>query len=183
MGKILLLNTGPAGLLAKSAEAAAGRIAEYNVSMVYTCPVPGAGETARIIAGSAPVECLPGFTGKVAGFWKDLEAGEGSSPDCPVSGVPRRAELDLPFNEGIEGLRSRLETAFTQIAEKHRKETVAVVSQRALTVIMILHLLHMNNSHYLQIAQENGAVNLFETRGGIPSALYINDTCHLHGLI
>jgi hypothetical protein len=57
------------------------------------------------------------------------------------------------------------------------------VTHRALTVLMVLHFLHMSNRHYGQIAQENGAVNLFEIRSGIPSALYINDTCHLKGLL
>jgi broad specificity phosphatase PhoE len=183
LGKILLVNTGPAGQFAKWAEAAAKRAAEYNVSAVYVCPVPGADETARIIAGSAPVEILPGFDGQASGFWKALDAGEEASVDCPLNEAPHGAKLNLPFNEDIEGLRSRIEPALTQIAGKHRKENVAIVSHRALTVVMILHLLHMANSHYRQIAQEDGAVNLFETRGGIPSALYINDTCHLHGLI
>ena len=45
------------------AEAAAARVAEYQVSAVYVCPVPGADETASIIAGpgKAPVKAFPGF--------------------------------------------------------------------------------------------------------------------------
>ncbi len=164
MGKILLINTGPVGQVQKWAEAAARRVAEYDLSAVYVCPVPHADETARIVAGYRPVEALPGFGEKVEAFWKP-----GHRP--------------LPFKEDLDKLRARVEPALTQVWEKHKKETVAVVSQRQLTVVMILFLLHMHNSHYGQIAQEDGAVNLFEVRGNTPSAFYINDTCHLHGLI
>jgi hypothetical protein len=52
-----------------------------------------------------------------------------------------------------------------------------------LTVLMALHLLHLHNKHYRQIEQDFGSLNLFEVRFGMPSAIYINDTCHLHGLI
>lgn len=164
MGKILLINTGPSGQVQKWAEAAARRVAEYDLSAVYVCPVPHADETARIVAGYRPVEALPGFGEKVEAFWK---------PE----------HRPLPFKEDLDKLRARVEPALTQVWEKHKKETVAVVSQRQLTVVMILFLLHMHNSHYGQIAQEDGAVNLFEVRDNTPSALYINDTCHLHGLI
>ena len=164
MGKILLINTGPAGPVQKWAEAAARRVAEYELSAVYFCPVPHADETARIVAGYRPVEALPGFSEKVEDFWQ-------------------KWHRPLPFREDLGKLRARVEPALTQVWEKHKKETVAVVSQRQLTVVMILVLLHMHNRHYGQIAQEDGAVNLFEVRGNTPSALYINDTCHLHGLI
>ena len=164
MGKILLINTGPGGSVQKWSEAAARRVREYDLTAVYVCPVPEADEMARIIAGYAPVEALPGFNEKVDAFWK-----AGHKP--------------LPFKEDLEKLRARIEPALTQVCERHKKETVAVVSQRDLTVVMILFLLHMAGSHYGQIAQEYGAVNLFEVRGSTPSALYINDTCHLHGLI
>ena len=73
--------------------------------------------------------------------------------------------------------------ALDDLAVKHKKETVIIVSQPALSVNMLLHLLNLDNKHYDQIAQDPGAVNLFEVRFGVPSALYINDTCHLHGLI
>jgi len=72
--------------------------------------------------------------------------------------------------------------ALDDIAVKHKKETAVIVSQAALSVTMLLHLLHLDSKHYEQIAQDPGAVNLFEVRFGVPSALYINDTCHLQSI-
>jgi len=69
--------------------------------------------------------------------------------------------------------------ALDDIIVKHKKETAVIVSQPELSVTILLHLLNLDNSHYQQIAQDPGAVNLFEVRFGMPSALYINDTCHL----
>jgi broad specificity phosphatase PhoE len=185
LGKILLINTGPAGPLVKWAEAAARRAADYQPVTIYVCPVPGADEIARIIAaqGTAIVKALPGFAETVGKFWKGPDTEDRALIDCSFGEVPPGAELTLPFKEGIEELRAKVDSALGAIAETHRKENVAIVSHRALTVVMILYLLHMQNSHYRQVAQAEGAVNLFETRGGVPSALYINDTCHLHGLI
>ena len=73
--------------------------------------------------------------------------------------------------------------ALDEIAIRHKKETAVVVSQADLSVSMLLHLLHLDKKHYGQVAQDPGSVNLFEFRFGLPSALYINDTCHLNGLI
>jgi broad specificity phosphatase PhoE len=185
LGKILLINTGPEGPVAKWAEAAAKRVAGYQLTSVYVCPVPGAAETAGIVAklGNVPVKALPGFDETAGDFWRGTSREEESLMDCTFEESPPGALPELPFKYGIEELRARLEPALTALAETHKKEDVAIISHRALTVVMILHLLHMQSSHYRQVAQAYGAVNLFEVRGGMPSALYINDTCHLHGLI
>ena len=202
MGKILIVNTGPteyeregqyplmdkAGLDAptdKWAQAALKRLLEYQLAAVYYLPVPEALETAEIIAGGYKLEpkILPGFENTTEISWKGLSPEEVCVFDCPLGERQSDAvDIKFPFNDLVQ-LRGKISAALDEIAAAHKKETVAVVSHRALSVIMVLHLLHMDNCHYNQIAQENGAVNLFEIRGGMPSALYINDTCHLEGLL
>jgi broad specificity phosphatase PhoE len=203
MGKILVVNTGPTeyerqgqyplmdniGLDAptgKWAQAVVNRLLEYQLAAVYYLPAAEALETAEIIAGSyklAP-KILPGFENSSELCWKGLSPEEASVFDCPLGERQSDAvNVTFPFCDDLAELRTRISIALDQIAVQHKKETVAVVSHRALSVIMVLHFLHMDNSHYNQIAQENGAVNLFEIRMGMPSALYINDTCHLEGLL
>ncbi|MGA9048259.1 MAG: histidine phosphatase family protein [Dehalococcoidia bacterium] len=198
MGRILIVNTGPTeferhGLYPSAgskdleapasrwAEAAAKRLADYQVIAVYACPVPGALETSDIIAASLGLKTvnMPGLEGAGLDRWKGLKPEEAADmDDCSRT----RADYRLPF-ENMDNLQQKVAAVLDSLAAGHRKETVAVVSHRALSVIMILHFLNMQKKHYRQIAQDPGAINLFEIRGGMPSALIINDTCHLDGLI
>ena len=200
MGKILIVNTGPAGQeqygtcpvdgkaeapLSMWAQAAAERLSEYAVKGVYTCPVPGAVEMAEIIAArfDLKADILPELTASQGLRWRGMDPEDALVMDCSFAEVPAEIKVKLPFENSIDELRTIAAAAIDSIAVKHKKEAVVIVSHRALTVIMILHMLHMHNRHYRQIAQDYGAVNLFEVRFGMTSALYINDTCHLHGLI
>jgi broad specificity phosphatase PhoE len=203
VGKILLVNTGPTeyerygpypvgdpeGLDAppeKWAQASLQRLLEYKLSAVYYCPVPSGIETANIIAHGFSLEpqLLPGFEDPARVQWKGLSPEEAAVLDCPLKEKELESvRIKFPFAAGLDQLRDKFAAALDDLAERHKKETVGLISHRALTVVMVLHFLHMSNRHFNQIAQESGAVNLFEVRGGVPSALYINDTCHLEGLI
>ena len=106
---------------------------------------------------------------------------------CAVPGADGMAQV-IGGRFGLQaqtlpGQGEAMAAALDDIAVKHKKETAVIISQPALSVTMVLHLLGLGSKHYGQIAQDFGAVNLFEVRFGVPSALYINDTCHLHGLI
>ena len=201
MGKILIVNTGPTGQERFSsypvddkadldapplewARAAAERLAEYQVKCVYACPVPGAEEMAEIIAArfSLKMDMLPGLSAPQPLRWTGMDPEDAMLFDCSFAEAPAEVKIKLPFANGIDELRTMAAAAIDSIAVKHKKEAVVIVSHRALTVIMILHMLHMHNRHYRQVAQDYGAVNWFEVRFGMTSALYINDTCHLHGL-
>ena len=148
MGKLLIVNTGPVGAAVgrevqpeELARAVSERLSEYKVAAVYYCPLPGAEDMARHIAGrfGLQVEPLPGLSEATAATLDDL-------------------------------------------AVKHKKETVVIISEQSLSVTMLLYLLGLNSKHYGQIDQQPGSVNLFEFRLGVPSALLINDTCHLRNL-
>ena len=106
---------------------------------------------------------------------------------CPLPGAEEMAQfiagrLGLQV-QPLPGLSESTAAALDDIIVKHKKETAVIVSEQALSVTMVLHLLGLHSKHYEQIAQDPGAVNLFEIRFGVPSALYINDTCHLNKLI
>lgn len=106
---------------------------------------------------------------------------------CPLPGVEVMAQfiagrLGLQV-QPLPGLGEAVAAALDDIIVKHKKETAVIVSEQALSVTMLLHLLGLDSKHYGQVDQQPGAVNLFEFRFGVPSALYINDTCHLNKLI
>ena len=201
MGKILIVNTGPAGQErfssypvddeaeldappAEWAQAAAERLSEYEVKAVYSCPVPGAEEMAGIIAArfGLKADTLPELNAPQALRWIGMSPEDAMLLDCSFAEAPDEVKVKLPFANSIDELRIMAAATIDSIAVKHKKEAAVIVSHRALTVIMILHMLHVHNRHYRQVAQDYGAVNLFEVRFGMTSALYINDTCHLQGL-
>ena len=188
MGKILIVNTGPVGAgLGREvppeelARAVGERLSEYKVAAVYYCPLPGTEDLARYIAKQfgLQIELLPGLGEAQNVCWKQLIQKEGAKDECSAAGAPPGAGSMLYPDAGIDMLREASAAALDDIAVKHKKEAAVVVSQRALSVIMILHLLHLNSKHYGQVEQQAGCVNLFEYRFGVPSALIINDTCHL----
>lgn len=203
MGKILIVNTSPTEYeytgrypvldneqMAKPvgiwASAIAARLKEYQLAAVYYIPVPGAGEIASVIADEYQLkpQVLSGFYESGEFMWKGLSPEEAADLDCRLDNGHIDIDcIEFPFDLNTEQLRSKMAVAVDEIALKYKKETVAIVSHRSVSVIVILHLLDMDNRHYGQIAQDNGAVNLFEVRMGMPSALYINDICHLEGLL
>jgi len=163
----------------------ANRLNEYAVKCVYSCPVPGAEEMAEIIAArfGLKADTLPELSATQPLRWTGMSPEDAMLLDCSFAEAPAEVKIKLPFANSIDELRTIAAAAIDSITVKHKKETVVIVSHRALSVIMILHMLHMHNRHYRQVAQDYGAVNLFEVRFGMTSALYINDTCHLQGLI
>ena len=160
-------------------------MAEYAARAVYSCPTPGAEEMAELIAArfDLTADILPGLTASQGLRWRGMDPEDAMLMDCSFAQAPAVVKVKLPFDNSIDELRTMAAAAIDSIAVKHKKEAVVIVSHRALTVIMVLHMLHMHNRHYRQIAQDYGAVNLFEVRFGMTSALYINDTCHLDALI
>jgi broad specificity phosphatase PhoE len=202
LGKILIVNTGPTGQEryssypvddkaeldappAEWAQAAAERLSEYGVKAVYACPVPGAEEMAEIIATrfNLKTDILPELSVPQPSRWIGMDPEDAMLLDCSFAEAPAEVKVKLPFENSIDELRTMAAAAIESIAVKHKKEAAVIVSHRSLTVIMIMHMLHMHNRHYRQVAQDYGAVNLFEVRFGMTSALYINDTCHLQGLM
>ncbi|MDD5311794.1 MAG: histidine phosphatase family protein [Dehalococcoidia bacterium] len=197
MGKILLVNTGPSeaesnspsgdvsGLPIKWAEAASKALKQYKVDALYACPAPGVPGIARIIAATfnLEIQTMPGLEGLDNAQWNMQGMDRETAEDYADKQSPVETGINSPFGANIEAVRSSAGSALDMLAEKHKKEGVVIVSHRALSVIMVLHLLHMHNKHYWQVAQDAGAISLFEVRSGMPSALIINDTCHLHGLI
>ncbi|MBN1375242.1 MAG: histidine phosphatase family protein [Dehalococcoidia bacterium] len=203
MGKILIVNTGSAEYeyagwnpvldnegqaepMDTWASAAAGKLQEYQLAAVYFIPVPGAEKMAAVIAGKYQLkpQILSGFAESNDFTWKGLNHEDAVALDCGLDNGHIDIDcIKLPFDVDLRQLRSNLASALDEIFSGHKKETIAIVAHRSISVIMILHMLHMDNRHYGQIAQDKGAVSLFEVRMGMPSALYINDTCHLEGLL
>ncbi|UCH51407.1 MAG: histidine phosphatase family protein, partial [Chloroflexota bacterium] len=90
---------------------------------------------------------------------------------------PHKAKF--PGGESLAEVRKRSASAVNELIAQYPKETIVLVSHKVVCQILILSLLGLDNSHFWEITQDVCAINLFEVRGGVPSALFLNDTCHL----
>jgi broad specificity phosphatase PhoE len=170
----------------KQAEAAAARIADWQVSAVYSSPLHRALTTAEILAHPFGLEVkpLPGIIDIDYGEWQGLSPEEAAAKDggLYLKWLEKPHEMKFPGGESLTMVRERAASAVDGLIAQHPKETVVLVSHKVVCHILILSLLGLGNSHFWQITQDVCAINLFEVRGGIPSALSLNDTCHLREL-
>jgi broad specificity phosphatase PhoE len=90
--------------------------------------------------------------------------------------------VKFPRGESLSEVRARTSPAIDGLIAQHTEETIVVVSHKLVCQVIILSLLDLDNSHFWQIGQDVCAMNFFEVRGGIPAALWINDTCHARNL-
>ena len=59
---------------------------------------------------------------------------------------------------------------------------MVLVTHKVVCKVLALVLLGWENSRFWQVEQDLTAISVFDFRRGQPSALLINDTCHLKGL-
>jgi broad specificity phosphatase PhoE len=170
----------------KQAEAAANRIMEWPVSAVYSSPLRRALTTAEILARPLGLEVrlMPDIIDINYGEWQGLSTEEAADKDHALYSkwLESPHKVKFPGGESLDEVRERAASAVNNLIQQHPKETIVVVSHKVVCQILILSLLGLDNSHFWQISQDVCAINLFEVRGGIPSALFLNDTCHLKGL-
>jgi broad specificity phosphatase PhoE len=170
----------------RQAEAAAERISEWQVSAIYSSPLRRALTTAKILAGtfSLEVKSLPGIIDIDYGEWQGLSPEEVAAKygDLYSTWLNNPHKVKFPGGESLAEVRERCASAVDTLIAQHPKETIVLVSHKVICQILILSLLGLDNSHFWEITQDVCAVNLFEVRGGTPSTLFLNDTCHLKAL-
>lgn len=170
----------------RQAEAAAERISEWQVSAIYTSPLRRALTTAEILAHpfSLEVKLLPGIIDIDYGEWQGLSPEEASAKHGNLYSTWLNSphQMKFPGGESLTDVRKRAASAVDDLIARHPKETIVLVSHKVVCQILILSLLGLDNAHFWEITQDVCAVNLFEVRGGMPSALFLNDTCHLKSL-
>jgi len=169
----------------KQAEATAERIAEWQVSAIYASPLRRTSTTAGILARrfNLEVKPLPGIIDIDYGEWQGLSPEEVAAKDSALYAgwLESPHKVKFPGGESLAEVRERVDAAVNDIIQRS-EGTIAFVTHKVICQILALIFLDLDNSHFWNIVQDVSAVNLFEIREGIPSALLINDTCHLKKL-
>ncbi len=87
----------------------------------------------------------------------------------------------FPGGESLEDVRERALRMIDDIVPDHGDETLVMVSHRVVNKTMLCGLLGLDNSHFWQIGQDTGCINLLEFGEGF-TLRRLNDTCHLAAL-
>ncbi len=171
----------------KQAQATAERIATWQVSAVYSSPLQRAVTTAEILARrfALEIKALPGVIDIDYGEWQGLSLTEAAEKDKTLHKLwlEDPGKVKFPGGESLAQVRKRATAAINDMIPNHEGKTIVVVSHKVVCQVLLLDLLGLDDSHFWQITQDVSAVNLLEYRDGSPSALLINDTCHLRHLV
>jgi broad specificity phosphatase PhoE len=167
----------------RQAEAAAPRIARWEVSAIYASPLRRAMATAEIIAHPLriPVTPLEGIIDMNFGVWQGLSIDEVKHNYPALFKLWRYSPetLEIPEGDSLEDVRKRSAAAIDDLAARHKDATVVLVTHRVVCKVLLCHLLGLDNSHFWQIEQDTAAINLFEIHEGNATVTLLNDTCHL----
>jgi len=170
----------------RQAEAAADKIAQWEVKAIYSSPLKRAMTTAQILANrlGLTVQPLEGINDMDFGEWQGLRIDEAREKYSALFDLwlYRPEKLEIPGAETLEDVRKRVVAAIDELVAKHEDQTIALVSHRVVCKVLLCHLLDLDNSHFWQIVQDATAINLFEIWEGRPSVILINDTCHLRDI-
>ena len=176
----------------KQAEALARRVAEWDITAVYSGPLKRAANTAQCIAEryGLSVATLDGLNDMDFGEWEGLLVSEVREKHAALFNQWRRSpeSFRVPGGESLDDVKRRAVDAVNELALKHEGENVVLVSHRVVCKVLLCHLLGLDNSHFWKIAQDSTAVNVFEIFEMIGSGerratvTLVNDTCHLKAL-
>jgi broad specificity phosphatase PhoE len=162
----------------------ARRLAADAPRALYASPLSRAHRTAEFIARATglAIEPLPAVMeyhfGEVSGLtWAEIRE---RYPE--PAAVQRRRDADFPAwpgEEGREAFRERVVTALWALEQRHKDETVAVVTHGGPIAVFCMSVLDLPYRRPIPFACDNASVTVVQVRDGRGLLLTVNDICHL----
>ncbi len=170
----------------REAEAIAEALRDENIDAIYTSPLSRSVETAQPTAVLFNLEIapVPGLIDISYGEWEGL----------PFHEVKRRYEdqyrkweenpglVRFPRGETLDEVRERSFCALRGIVTKNPGKSILIIPHRVINKVIICAILGINNSHFWQIRQDTGCINVVEYLNDRFVLAMMNDTCHLRGI-
>ena len=162
----------------------AQRVAADRPDALYASPLSRAHRTAEIVAEAVglPIEPLPAAMeydfGAVSGMsWAEIHE---QYPELVAIQRQRAAAYpEWPGEEGREAFRERVCSALWALEERHRDDTVAVVTHGGPILVFCLSVLDLPYERPIPFACDNASITVVQVRDGRGILLTVNDTCHL----
>jgi broad specificity phosphatase PhoE len=152
------------------------------VDSVYSSPLSRAVVTAEAIAHyhDRKVQILDGLIDIDFGRWQGISHEEVREKYGKLyrqwKDTPHL--VGFPGGESLKEVRKRALKAIKSIIRDHVDETLVMVSHRVVNKIVLCGLLGLDNSHFWQIGQDTGCINILEFAEGF-TLRRLNDTSHL----
>jgi len=166
------------------AQATGRRVAnEWRPMAIYSSPLSRAVKTAEAVAWhfDLRVEVHLGLIDIDYGEWQGLTPAEAKERWPEVVGAwydaPHTAQI--PGGETLDDLRVRAMRAVNEIANRHKGQTIVLVSHTVVNRIILLGALGLGNDRFWRLSQDTCAINVFDAEGSVFTIVRLNDICHL----
>ena len=167
----------------QEAKAIAEVLKYKRIDAIYTSPLRRSIETAEPTArffhlGVVPVEGLIDIS---YGDWEGLTFNEVKKryKDQYKKWEKRPEKVRFPNGETLDEVRERSFCAFKDILNANPGKSILIIPHRVINKVLICASLGLGNSHFWEIKQDPGCINLIEYSNDRFVLSVMNDTCHL----
>ena len=170
----------------RQAEALAASLEDIRIAAVYSSPLSRAVDTAAPLAGARDlsVRMDDDLIDLDFGAWQGraLPEVEAAYPEefRVWKETPHRAAI--PGGETLAEVRGRCVSLLDRLYPAHSDDTIALVTHRVVTKLMLCHVLGRDSSAFFSLFQSNCCLNVFDMGPDGFVLRLMNDTCHLKDL-
>jgi len=170
----------------REAEAISEALKDKNIEVIYTSPLRRSIETTEPIAKLFHLEIVPieGLIDISYGDWEGLTFNEVKKrySDQYKKWEKRPDLVKFPNGETLNEVRDRSFRAFKNIVKENPGKSILIIPHRVINKVLICSILGLSNSHFWEIKQDTGCINLIEYSNERFTLSLMNDTCHLKGI-
>jgi broad specificity phosphatase PhoE len=170
----------------REAEAIAEALKDKSIDAIYASPLRRSMETAQPTAEFFHLETVPvqGLIDINYGDWEGLTFSEVKEryKDHYEQWEKRPDLVRFPNGETLDEVTERSFAAFKGIIVENPGKSILMVPHRVINKVLLCALLGLGNSHFWEIKQDTGCINLIEYSDDRFVLSLMNDTCHLKGI-
>ena len=167
----------------RQAEAIANALEASEITRIYTSPLRRSIETAQPTAKllNLTIEPAQGLVDISYGEWEGLAF---STVKKRYGNLYQQWEkrphvVRFPNGETLDEARERSFRTIKTIIKGNPGKAVLVIPHRVINKVLLCAILKLSNSHFWEIKQDTGCINLIEYSNKRFVVCTMNDTCHL----
>lgn len=168
------------------ARAAGQALAEIPIDALYASPLARAFETAQALAEGRGIAVTTedGLNDIDFGLWQGMSKDEviKEHPDLYRTWLTDPQLVTFPRGENLLKVQKRAMAALERAMDSNPGKTIALVSHRVVTKVMLCGVLGLELSCFWRVKQDTCALNRFIYDDGSYCLTLLNDTCHLKGI-